>query len=67
MTAEQPRQSLSARLAFAYASLARVQVELEQKEEARKSYQKLFDLWKDADPDLPLLIQARREYVEAGL
>ena len=63
MTGEKPGQNLSARLAFAYASLARVQVELGQKEEARKSYQKLFDLWKDADPDLPLLIQAREEFV----
>jgi len=62
MTAEQPRQSLSARLAFAYASLARVQVELGQKDEARKSYQKFFDLWKDADPDVPLLVQAREEF-----
>ena len=44
-------------------SLARVQVELGQKDEARKSYQKFFDLWKDADPDVPLLIQAREEFV----
>ena len=67
MTAEQPRQGLSATTAFAQVSLARVQIELGQKEEARKSYQKFFDLWKDADPDVPLLIQARQEYVEAGL
>jgi eukaryotic-like serine/threonine-protein kinase len=64
MTGEKQRQSLSASLAFAYASLARVQVELGQKEEARKTYQKFFDLWKDADPDLPLLIQAREEFAK---
>jgi tetratricopeptide (TPR) repeat protein len=29
---------------------------------ARKAYQDFFALWKDADPDLPPLIQARREY-----
>ena len=62
MTSEKQRQGLSATMAFAYASLARVQAELGQKEEARKSYQKFFDLWKDADPDVPLLIQAREEF-----
>ena len=29
---------------------------------ARKSYQGFFALWKDADPDLPVLAQARKEY-----
>src|SRR5215213_4573920 len=29
---------------------------------ARKAYQDFFALWKDADPDLPVLIQARKEY-----
>ena len=29
---------------------------------ARKSYQDFFALWKDADPDLPVLVQARKEY-----
>ena len=28
---------------------------------ARSSYQQFFDLWKDADPDVPLLIQAKEE------
>jgi len=32
---------------------------------ARKSYQDFFGLWKDADPDLPVIVQARKEY--AGL
>ena len=67
MTSETQVQNLSAITAFAYLSKARVQVELGQKEEARKNYQKFFDLWKDADPDVPMLVQARREYVEAGL
>jgi tetratricopeptide (TPR) repeat protein len=66
MTAEKGPQGLSARPAFAYATLARVQVELGQKEEARKTYQKFFDLWKDADPDLPLLVQAREEFAKLG-
>jgi serine/threonine protein kinase/tetratricopeptide (TPR) repeat protein len=29
---------------------------------ARKAYQDFFALWKDADPDLPVLAQARKEY-----
>ena len=48
-----------------YATLARVQAQLGQKDEARRNYQKLFEMWKDADPDLPLLVQAREEFVKA--
>ena len=29
---------------------------------ARKSYQDFFAVWKDADPDLPVLVEARKEY-----
>jgi hypothetical protein len=29
---------------------------------ARKSYQDFFALWKDADSDLPPLVQAKKEY-----
>jgi hypothetical protein len=29
---------------------------------ARVAYQNLFAQWKDADPDLPLLLQAKAEY-----
>ncbi len=31
---------------------------------ARKSYQDFFALWKDADSDVPILLQARKEYAE---
>jgi len=30
--------------------------------EAKKAYQDFLALWKDADPDLAPLIQARKEY-----
>jgi hypothetical protein len=30
--------------------------------DARKSYQDFFALWKDADPDIPILKQARAEF-----
>ena len=29
---------------------------------ARREYQNVFAFWKDADPDLPILVEARREY-----
>ena len=29
---------------------------------ARRAYQDAFAFWKDADPDVPLLVEARREY-----
>ena len=32
------------------------------RDEALKRYQQFFDLWKDADPDAPALIEAKREY-----
>lgn len=31
---------------------------------ARKHYQSFFEIWKDADPDLPVVVAARREYSE---
>ena len=31
---------------------------------ARKSYEDFFAIWKDADPDIPILIQAKKEYAQ---
>jgi hypothetical protein len=31
---------------------------------ARKAFQDFFALWKDADPDIPILKQAKAEYAE---
>jgi hypothetical protein len=31
---------------------------------ARTAYQDFFALWKDADPDVPILIQAKSEYAK---
>jgi eukaryotic-like serine/threonine-protein kinase len=31
---------------------------------ARAAYQDFFALWKDADPDIPILIAAKSEYAE---
>ena len=30
--------------------------------DARTAYEEAFRIWKDADPDLPVLLEARREY-----
>jgi tetratricopeptide (TPR) repeat protein len=62
----QTRGGLNATIPYAYAMLARVQAQMGQKDEARKNYQKLFEIWKDADPDLPLLVEARAEYGKLG-
>jgi hypothetical protein len=31
---------------------------------ARAAYQEFFRLWKDADPDIPILIAAKAEYAK---
>jgi hypothetical protein len=33
---------------------------------ARKAYEDFFALWKEADPDIPILIQAKNEYAKLG-
>ncbi len=33
---------------------------------ARETYEKFFALWKDADPDLPILRRAKAEYAVVG-
>jgi len=66
MISKDARHGLSATTAWVYATLARVQAQAGNTIEARKNYEKLFDLLKDADPDLPLLIQARAEFSKLG-
>jgi len=66
MTSKDARPSLNATTPFAYASLARVQVKLGRKDDARKNYQKFLEMFKDADPDLPLLIEVKDEVAKLG-
>ena len=49
---------------LAHLQLARAQVMAGDKNSARKSYQDFFTLWKDADPDIPILKQAKAEYAK---
>jgi tetratricopeptide (TPR) repeat protein len=64
MNSSESRSTLSTTAPFAYATLARVQMQLGQKGEARKNYERFFEVWKDADPEIPLLKQAREEYLK---
>src|SRR5262249_12004154 len=33
---------------------------------SRKAYDDFFAIWKDADPDIPILVQAKAEYAKLG-
>jgi hypothetical protein len=33
-------------------------------EKAKKAFQEFFELWKDADPEVPILKQAKAEYAK---
>ena len=48
--------------ALAHIGLARAGVLAGDTVKARKAYQDFFALWKDADPDIPILREARAEY-----
>ena len=48
--------------ALAHLGLARAAVLNGDTAGARKSYQDFFAVWKDADQDLPVLVQAKKEY-----
>jgi eukaryotic-like serine/threonine-protein kinase len=47
---------------LAYLGLGRAAVITGDTAAARKAYQDFFALWKDADHDLPVLVEARKEY-----
>ena len=47
---------------LAHLGLARATLLQGETMKARKSYQDFFALWKDADADLPVLIEAKKEY-----
>lgn len=49
---------------LAYVGLARAAVLSGDIAKAKKAYQDFLVLWKDADSDLPILAEARKEYGE---
>jgi hypothetical protein len=48
--------------ALAYLQLGRAQALSGDKSKARSAYQDFLTLWKDADPDIPILKEAKAEY-----
>ncbi len=48
---------------LAYLGLARAGALAGDATTAKKAYQDFFSIWKDADPDIPILIAARKEYI----
>jgi tetratricopeptide (TPR) repeat protein len=61
INSREARGGLSATTAYVLATLARVQVKMGQTGEARRNYQKFLELMKDADADLPLLVEVKDE------
>ncbi len=47
---------------LAYVGLARSAVLTGDTAKAKKAYQDVLAIWKDADPDLPIVVEARKEY-----
>ena len=50
--------------ALARLGLARAYAMQGETTKARAAYQDFLTLWKDADPDIPILIQAKAEYAK---
>jgi len=49
---------------LSYLGMARGAALAGETERAKKAFVDFFELWKDADPDIPILIQARQEFTE---
>ena len=50
--------------ALARLGLARAYAMQGEPVKARNAYQDFFTLWKDADPDIPILMNAKAEYAK---
>ena len=51
---------------LAWLQLGRAQKVTGDESAARKSYETFLDLWKNADPDIPIYQQAKAEYANLG-
>ena len=51
---------------LAHLQLARARAMVRDGAASRKAYQDFFDVWKNADPEVPVLKQARAEYAKLG-
>ena len=52
---------------LAHVGLARALAKAGDISASRREYEAFFAMWKDADPDLPVLVEARQEYARAGV
>ncbi len=60
---DNPGQALATSLyPLAYLGVARAAVLIGDTAKARKAYEDFFAQWKDADPDIPVLLEAKKEY-----
>jgi hypothetical protein len=50
--------------ALAYVGLGRAYAIQKDPAKARVAYQDFFALWKEADPDIPILVTAKSEYAK---
>jgi tetratricopeptide (TPR) repeat protein len=55
---------IAVEFALAHLGLARAYALQHDTERARTAHQDFFSLWKDADPDVPVLQQAKAEYAK---
>jgi tetratricopeptide (TPR) repeat protein len=61
-----PRIGLSPQQAICRIQLARAYAGLRRTADARKAYEEAFAIWKNADTDLPILVEARKEHAALG-
>src|SRR5262249_21564466 len=60
---EHPGMSLNEPIAvLAHLGIARAHAAQSDKDRARSAYQDFLSIWREADPDIPVLKQARTEY-----
>ncbi len=59
---DRARGSLARYYAPAHLGLGRAAARVGDAAKARRAYQDFFALWKDADPDIPILVEAKKEY-----
>lgn len=56
--------SVFERFPLAYLGLGRANAAMDMADDARTAYEKFFEIWKNADPDIEELKKARQEYAE---
>ncbi|HET6955770.1 MAG TPA: hypothetical protein VFI56_04290, partial [Vicinamibacterales bacterium] len=64
---DRPVPNLSTLAVEAYLYRGRALAKMGKTDESRKSYERFFDLWKNADPGLPILATAKKEYAALSM